>query len=162
MGYCERNFMPSTDTLDSSNIMVSYSCTQVILAFQKHLKADTKLTPMAHQSAQPTHCKETASKFRGFLNFSIDCLHVKQFCLTDSGEKCLLSNEAEADIEGPEQSLLCAMLGRKALPCRLTARNAIFLFDEYKSFHFCPTALETSCTSWLFPKQSRLKGMTQV
>lgn len=45
----------------------------------------------------------------------------------------------------------CATLERKALPSRLTARNAIFLFDECKSFHFYPKSLEPGYTSWLSP-----------
>jgi len=41
----------------------------------------------------------------------------------------------------------CATLERKALPSRLTARNAIFLFNECKSFHFCPQSPEPGYTS---------------
>lgn len=45
----------------------------------------------------------------------------------------------------------CATLERKALPSRLTARNAIFLLDECKSSHFYPKSLAPGYTSWPSP-----------
>lgn len=43
---------------------------------------------------------------------------------------------------------------RKALPSRTTARNAIFLFDECRSFHFCLQSLEPGYTLRLSPSRA--------
>ena len=119
----------------------------ISLALKEHLISDREL-PLEEAAAQRTQLNRTGPQFGGILPAQPEGSLLS--CQTHlparlGGEDACSAVRHELTFRDLSRTC-CATLERKALPSRLTASNAIFLFEECKSSHFYPKAREPGYT----------------